>query len=109
MPAKTIKADPVPLVRDDAGRLMIVGTRVPLDNLVIAFKRGESPEAIHESFDTVPLADVYAALSYYLKHRDEIEEYLADQKRRGAEVRDRIEAIWPPDGLRAKLLARLES
>jgi len=102
----SLQADPVPLVRDSAGRLMVVGTRVPLDALVVAFKQGDSAETIHENYDTVPVADVYAVLAYYLKHRREVEAYLVEQERLGDEVQARIEAIYPPDGLRAKLLAR---
>lgn len=109
MTAAAIEPEPVPLVRDQAGRLMVPGSRISLDILVAAFKRGESPEAIHDDYDTVSLADVYAILSYYLRHKAEVEVYLAEQEREGAEVRARIEQMSPmPDGLRAKLLARLE-
>lgn len=39
-----------------------------------------------------------------------VEEYLAERERLGDEIRARIEALYPPEeGLRAKLLARLES
>jgi len=105
----TFEPDPVPLVRDAAGRLMVVGTRVPLDSLVAAFKQGESPEAIHENYDTVALADIYAVFAYYLNHRADVEEYLAEQERLGAELQARIESAYPPDGLRAKVLARSAS
>lgn len=98
---------PVPLVRDAAGRLMVAGTRVPLETLMAAFKRGESPEAIHESYDTVPLADVYAVIAYYLHHRSEVEAYLSERDRNDSATRARIEAEHLTDGLRAKLLARL--
>lgn len=109
MSAASIEPDPVPLVRDDAGRLMVVGTRVPLDTLVHAFKIGRSPEAIHESFDTVSLADVYAVLAYYLRRLAEVEVYLAERERDAAVQRARIEELFAPEeGLRAKLLARLE-
>lgn len=107
MSAAAFEPEPVPLVRDETGRLMVDGTRVPLDTLVAAFKLGRSPEAIHESFDTVPLADVYAILSYYLRHRAEVEAYLAAQDRDAAQIQARIEAEHPQEGLRAKLLARL--
>jgi len=107
--AVALAPEPVPLVKDDAGRLMIIGTRVPLDTLVAAFKRGESPESIHESYDTVALVDVYAVLAYYLRHRPEVEEYLAGQEREGAEIQAFIESSYPSDGLRAKILARLDS
>ena len=108
MTAVVLDPEQVPLIKDDAGRLMIIGTRVPLDTLVAAFKRGESPESIHESYDTVALADVYAVLAYYLRHRAEVEAYLAEQEREGAEIQAFIESVYPPDDLRAKILARLD-
>lgn len=106
--AVAIEPEPVPLVRDQAGRLMVPGTRISLDVLVAAFKRGDSPEAVHENYESVSLADVYAIFAYYLRHRGEVEDYLAEQERLGAELQARIEAIDPPEGLRAKLLARLD-
>ena len=109
MTAAAIDPEPVPLVRDQAGRLMVPGTRISFDVLVAAFKRGDSPEAIHENHETVPLADVYAIFSYYLRHRAEAEEYLAEQGRAGVEIQARVEEIYPPDGIRAKLLARLDT
>ncbi|NLT71643.1 MAG: hypothetical protein GXX91_13255 [Verrucomicrobiaceae bacterium] len=80
-----------------------------LDILVAEFKQGRTPEAIHDDFKMVSLADVYAIFSYYLRHRSEVEVYLAEQEREGEEVRTRIEEAFPPEGLRARLLARLES
>jgi len=109
MTAVALDPEPVPLVKDQAGRLMVPGTRISLDILVAAFKRGESPEAIHDDYETVSLADVYAIFSYYLRHRAEVEAYLAEQEREGAEIQARIEQMYPmPEGLRAKLLARLD-
>ena len=89
---------------------MVPGTRISLDVLVAAFKQGKSPEAIHQDFETVSLADVYAIFAYYLRHRAEVEAYLAEQEGEGAEIQARIEAEHPlSGGLRAKLLARLNS
>lgn len=109
MTALPIEPEPVPLVKDQAGRFMVPGTRISLDVLVAAFKRGRTPEAIHEAYEAVPLADVYAILSFYLRHRADVEAYLKEQEREGAEVQTRIESFYPPDGLRARLLARLDS
>ena len=110
MTAVAIDPEPIPLVRDQAGRLMVPGTRISLDVLVAAFKRGKTPEAIHDGYETVSLADVYAIFTYYLRHRAEVEAYLAEQEREGAEVQERIEAQHPlNEGLRAKLLARLDT
>lgn len=110
MSAAVIEPEPVPLVRDDVGRLMVPGTRISLDVLVAAFKRGQTPEATHEAFETVSLADVYAIFAYFLRHRAEVEEYLAEQERDVSQIQARIEADYPlDDGLRARLLARIGS
>ncbi len=109
MTAAAIEPEPVPLVRDQAGRLMVPGTRISLDVLVADFKRGKTPEVIHDAYETVSLADVYAIFSYYLRHRADVEAYLVEQEYEGAEIQARIEALYPPNGLRTKLLARLDS
>jgi uncharacterized protein (DUF433 family) len=101
MTAVAIEPEPVPLIKDAAGRLMIKSTRVPLDTLVAAFKRGESPESVQESYPTVPLADVYAVLAYYLNDCAGVEVYITEQERRGAEAQGRGHArAKSPGGLR---------
>lgn len=109
MTAGAIAPEPVPLVRDLVGRLMVPGTRISLDVLVADFKRGKTPESVHDAYETVSLADVYSIFAYYLRHRAEVEAYLAEQEREGAEIQVWIEASDPPEGLRDRLLARLES
>jgi len=69
----------------------------------------QTPESVHEAYETVSLADVYAIFAYYLRHRTDVEAYLAEQEREGAEIQARIETNDPPGGLRAKLLARLDT
>jgi uncharacterized protein (DUF433 family) len=108
MTAVAIEPEPVPLVRDQAGRLMVPGTRISLDVLVADFKRGKTPESIHQAYETVSLADVYAIFAYYLRHRAEVDSYLSEQEHEGTAIQARIESSDPPEGLRAKLLARLE-
>lgn len=39
-----------------------------LETLVAAFDRGDSPEEIHEQYPSVALSDVYAVLTYCLRH-----------------------------------------
>ncbi|WP_415142297.1 DUF433 domain-containing protein [Nocardioides sp.] len=105
-----IEPEPVPLVRDQAGRLMVPGTRISLDVLVAAFKRGKTPEAIHDAYETVSLADVYAIFTYYLRHRVEVDAYLAEQEREDVATQARIEAEHPLNArLRATLLARSDT
>ena len=60
--------------RDDG--YCISGTRVSLDSIVYAFRRGASPETIKSSFPALTLEQVYGAITYYLSKQAEIDEYL---------------------------------
>ena len=56
------------------GRPCIRGTRIPVDFIFDMRDRdGMSPEEIAEQFPWITLSDVYAALSYYYDHREEIQ------------------------------------
>src|SRR5262245_39552161 len=77
----TIHADPVPLAADPAGTVRVAGTRVTLDTVIDYFRTGASAEAIAERLPVLSAADVHAVLAYYLRHRDEVDRYLADQAR----------------------------
>lgn len=109
MTAAAIGPEPVPLARDTAGRLMVIGSRVPLDTLVAAFGRGDSPEAIRESYPSIALGDIYAVFTYCVRHRDDVNAYLAARAQQRGERRAEVETRFPPAGLRAKLLARLDA
>ena len=60
--------------RDGAYR--VVGTRVSLDSVVYAFRRGASPESIQRSFPLLTLEQIYGAIAYYLARQKEIDDYL---------------------------------
>jgi len=94
------------LSQDTHGIWRVSGTRVSLDSLIYAFWDGSSPEAIAEQFDSVPLADIYLALGYYLKNREEMDSYLQEQRKLEDEAGEHWEQKQPAQGLRAKLLAR---
>jgi uncharacterized protein YhbP (UPF0306 family) len=63
-----------------------------------------TPEAIVQRYPTLTLSETYAAIAYYLYHREDIELYLAERETRAAEVRQRIESR---QGELAQLRARL--
>lgn len=96
----------VPLHELPDGTLRVIGTRVPLDTVLLCHLAGDSPEAIHDSFPTVSLADVYACLAYYHRHRAEADAYLARREQQAEAMRAEIERRCPPDGFKAMLLAR---
>src|SRR5258705_11561892 len=98
--------DPVPITQDDSGMIRINGTRVTLQTLVYAFRQGDSPEQIVESYPVLRLADVYTVIAYYLNRRDEDDAYVREQETLADSIRQDNEARLPSEGLRAKLLAR---
>ncbi len=95
-----------PLELDADGVVRVGGTRVTLDTLVDAFQDGATAEEIAHQYPSLDLADVYAALGYYLRQRSEVEVYLRQRRRQAAEVRKQNEARFDPHGVRNRLLAR---
>ena len=55
------------------GKAAIDNTRVRVNNVVWLHKQGHTPAQILESYPDLSLAEVYAALTYYYDHVDEIE------------------------------------
>src|SRR2546425_4956836 len=58
------------------GGYWISDSRVSLDSIVAAFNRGAAPETIRRSFPILSLEEVYGAITFYLCHKKEIDEYL---------------------------------
>lgn len=99
--------DPVPLVAAEDGQVIrVAGTRVNLETILGAFLEGSTPEQIAEDFPAVPLADVYAVIAYYLRHREEVEGYLAQSARQADQAERELTATLDHAALRARLLDR---
>ena len=62
------------------GGYYVIGSRVSLDSIVYAFLAGQSAEAIGQAFPVLTLEQVYGALTFYLAHREVVDEYLAAQR-----------------------------
>jgi hypothetical protein len=78
-----------------------------LELVIRAFQDGATPEGIIQRYPTATLADVYAVIAYYLRHREDIEAYLTGREERAGEVQQRVEARQGDLGeLRRRLLAR---
>lgn len=63
-------------IEKDEGGYRVAGTRVSLDSVVYAFREGQSPENIVQSFPVLQLEQIYGAITFYLAHRPEIDAYL---------------------------------
>jgi uncharacterized protein (DUF433 family) len=99
----------LPLRLTEDGTIRIADSRVSLDSVVHHYKLGASAEQIVQKFPALDLADVYAAITYYLNHKETVEEYLQQQEAEGDEVQRKIESApqyQKSAELRARLLAR---
>lgn len=104
--ALALTAEVPPLKAAGDGVLRVAGTRVTLDTVIGAFNDGSTPEEIVLRYDALTLEDVYFVVSYYLRHRSEVDAYLAERRRRGDEREAEAEAQAPWSEVRARLLAR---
>ena len=104
------KTQETPLRLTEDGTIRVADSRVSLDSVVHHYKLGASAEQIAQKFPALDLADVYAAIAYYLSHEAAVEEYLRRQETAADEVQKTIES--DPQfqknsaDLRARLLAR---
>ncbi|MEM7591744.1 MAG: DUF433 domain-containing protein, partial [Cyanobacteria bacterium P01_A01_bin.83] len=82
-------------------------SRVLLEMVIYAFQDGTSPETIIDDYPTLTLSDVYGAIAFYLKNKDEVEAYLAKREEVAETVKQRLEAIQPDmNQIRSRLLSQ---
>ncbi len=91
------------VTRNEHGTLRVAGSRVSLASLVHAFWRGETPETIVQAFPSLSLEQVYGATTYYLAHKEEVDQELTKLEQQWREARSAAEER--NQVLRARLLA----
>ena len=69
-----------------------------------AYQQGATADQICEDFPTLDLAVVHMVISYWLRHADDVNEYLATQRQEAAELRTQIEADPKTQIIRRRLL-----
>ena len=105
-----IHAEPPPLRQDASGAVRIGDSRVLLELVIRTFQDGATPEAIAQRYPTTRLSDVYSVIGYYLRHREEIDAYLAERERLGDKIWERIQQRQGDLGeLRQRLLEQSEA
>ena len=82
------------------GGYYVSGTRVSLDSIVYAYRRGESAGSIRQNFPSLSLVQVYGAITFYLSNQKAVDVYLAEPEKEW----DEFARDHPlPDELRQKL------
>jgi uncharacterized protein (DUF433 family) len=104
-----MKTETIPLSVDRDGVVRVSNTRVTLDTIVYAFNEGFSAEEIAQQYPSVPLADVYYVIGYYLKQSSEVDAYLNKRQLQAEKVRRQNESKFPSLGIRERLFARLKT
>lgn len=84
----------VPLTLWEDGSIRVKDTRLLVDMIINAHKRGECPEQIYEAFPSksYTVADIYSIIAYYLSNKAKLERYLAKQEKEAEKVWKLIEA-----------------
>ncbi len=62
------------------GRLRIDGTRITVQQIVVLYKQGYSPEEIADEYGHLTLAQIYTALAYYHTNKAGIEKELVAEE-----------------------------
>jgi len=71
------------------GRLRIEGTRITVNQIVVLYKQGYSPEDIVDQYPHLTFAQVYTALAYYHANSEEIETDLSAENKEAEELEQR--------------------
>jgi len=96
----------VPLKMNRDGVILVSKTRVTLDTIIAAFSEGASAEEISYQYPSVPLADIYSVIGYYLRKKKQVDTYLKRREKLAQEIRRQNEEKSNTSGIRERLLAR---
>ncbi len=106
MPALEIATEKPALMQDADGVFRVGGTRVRSDTVIGAYQNGATPEQIADKYPALTVPDIYGAIAYCLRHREEVEGYLTERRLQIEGAEREIEARFPSHGARERLLAR---
>jgi len=101
-----LESQPLPLQADADGVVRVANTRVTLETVIAAFNNGATAEQIAHDYPVLHLADIYAVITFYLRQREAVDTYLAEQRLVGQHIRHQMETRFDPQGIRERLLAR---
>lgn len=100
-----LTAEPPPLRVDEGGVFRVGKSRISLDLIIEQYENGMTPEGIVRAYDSLTLGDVYAVIALYLRHPDEIRDYLKHRREEADALRETIE-VQRTHISRQELLAR---
>ena len=91
---------------DEAGGIRIGHSRVTLDSLLAAYHHGSTPEEMAVQYSVLHLEEIYAAIAYYLSHRQEIDNYLEQRRQKAQQQHSQFVQQYNLANLRQRLSDR---
>lgn len=96
----------VAFLQEEDGTARLIGSRIPIDTIVGAFKKGATAEQIQDSFPSLSLREIYSVIAYYLEHQDDVDAYLKERREQADALRNDIEAQQDTLAFRERLRLR---
>lgn len=87
---------PPPLRAESDGGIYVGTTEISLDTVLSCYLQGETPADIAEGFPTLDIVDIYATITYYLWHRNQVDFYLEHRRKEAEMLRNAHVAQFPP-------------
>src|SRR6266508_2322778 len=84
------RTEKIPLAQDADGTVRVGGTRVTLDVLMESYDQGATAEELAQKFGDLRIDDVYAVLTYYPRHPEEVRAYLAERESQAEDLEREI-------------------
>ena len=97
-----------PLNQGADGTIRLKGSRVTLDTLIGATKRGDTPQQIQEGFPSLPLAQICDAIAWYFNNQVEADNYLNQRTVEVEAMRRQFESRSAATALRESIRQRRE-
>lgn len=107
-----LAAESVPLYwAEDHQVIRVEGTRVPIDCIVYLFneEKKSAEEIASVEYPSVGLEKVYAVIAWYLRHKADVDAYVAERERKAEEIRREIEADPEYQARRERLLGWMKT
>lgn len=94
-------------VQQREGEYFVGESRVTLQSVIAAWKRGAGPEDVQRSFPSLPLVAIYGAITYYLERQAELDASFQETDELLTAHQDATEAQHPEffADMRARLAA----
>jgi len=88
----------------DPGTIRIKGHRIGIEHVLAYYLEGYNPDEIAQEYPGLSIEKIYAAITYYLANREEVDDYLRRKRARDEEAYQEWVANPPPHVQRLRVI-----